>query len=153
MSIEGWIELRNYDEAARELHDLPPVLKSTTSLAKAWIRIYEGQKAWANVETLATTLRQQKPDDLFGINKLAEAIFQQARPVDAVSALGEALANEKWRENPLVRYNLARYFCAAGQLKEARECLRKAIELDKSLKKRANEDPDLEKLWTEDQTG
>jgi tetratricopeptide (TPR) repeat protein len=153
MSIEGWIDLRNYDEAANELHALPPKWKSTTSFIKAWIRIYEAQKAWTNVELMATTLNQQKPKDLFGISKLAESYFQQGRPIDAIAKLGEALLINDKGDYPLVRYNLARYFCAAGQLKEARECLRKAIQQDRSLKKKANEDPAFEKLWTEEQDG
>jgi hypothetical protein len=61
-SIEGWIELDQHEEAANELHNLPPALKSTTSFIKAWIRIYEAQKAWTNVEFLTTTLNQKKPD-------------------------------------------------------------------------------------------
>jgi thioredoxin-like negative regulator of GroEL len=153
MSIEGWIELRNYDEAANELHALPPKWKSTTSFCKAWIRIYEAQKAWTNVELMATTLNQQAPDDLFAINKLAESLFQKGRPIDAITKLGEALQIENGEQYPLIRYNLARYFCAAGQVNEARECLRKAIQQDRSLKKKANEDPAFEKLWTEEQDG
>lgn len=149
MSIEGWIELRNYDEAANELHNLPADWKSTTPFIKCWIRIYEAQKAWSNVEMLATTLNNQKPEDLFGISKLAEAYFQQGRYGDAISKLGEALSLDGKGGYPLVRYHLARYFCGAGQFNEAREHLKAAIALDKHLRSKALDDPDLQSLWTE----
>ena len=146
-SINGWIDLGNYDEAAEELNNLHPKLKSTIEFCKAWIRIYSAKKAWTNVELMCTTLVKHAPDDPFGVLHLAEAVHQQGKHVDAISILGGTLWDESWRESPTVLYALARYFCAADQAKEGRECLRKAIEADRSLKKKALEDSDLEKIW------
>lgn len=151
--INGWIDLGNYDEAAKELNDLPPKLKSTLEFCKAWIRIYAAKKAWTNVELMCATLVNQAPADAFGVLHLAEAVHQQGKHVDAISVLGGTLWNADWRESPVVLYALARYSCAANQVKEGRECLRKAIDADKSLRKKALDDPELEKLWTEGQNG
>lgn len=152
-SINGWIDLANYNEAAQELNDLHPKLKSTVEFCKAWIRIYSAKKAWTNVELMCTTLVKHAPHDPFGVLQLAEAVHQQGKHVDAISILGGTLWDEDWRESPAVLYAMARYFCAANQVKEGRECLRKAIDGDKSLRKKALEDPDLEKVWTEEQGG
>jgi tetratricopeptide (TPR) repeat protein len=102
---------------------------------------------------MCATLLKNFPGDSFGIRHLAEALHRQGQHVDAISKLGELLSNEDRRQAPTILYDLARYFCAAGQLKEARECLRKAIEADGTLKKKANEDAAFEKLWTEEQGG
>jgi tetratricopeptide (TPR) repeat protein len=134
------------EEAAKELHDLPAVFNATSSFVKAWIRIYEAKKQWKEVQYLATTLNNQKPQDLFGINKLAESLFQQGRHADALSKMGEA-PSLRGADYPLVRYNLARYFCASGLLKEAAEHLKAAFTLDQSLKPKALNDPDLQTLW------
>ncbi len=150
-SIDGWIDLRDYDQACEELHNLPHDWKATTAYAKAWIRIYEPKKKWAEVEALATTLNEAKPDDLFGINKLAEAFFQQGRYHNAIAKLGEALSRENGDQYPLVRYNLARYFTAVRLFKEAGVHLQAAIALDKKLKTRALEDPDLKEFWLQNQ--
>jgi tetratricopeptide (TPR) repeat protein len=152
-SINGWIDLKNYSEAAEELNNLEPRLKSTVHFVKAWIRIYSATEAWTNVELMCATLLKHAPDDAFGIRHLAEAFHRQGQHVEAISKLGELLSNVDRRQAPTILYDLARYFCAAGQLKEARECLRKAVEADESLKKTANEDPAFEKLWTEEQGG
>jgi tetratricopeptide (TPR) repeat protein len=152
-SINGWIDLKNYREAAEELNNLEPQLKSTIHFLKAWIRIYSATEAWTNVELMCATLLTKVPDDAFGIRHLAEALHLQGRHVEAISKLGELLSNEDRRQASTILYDLARYFAGAGQAKEARECLRKAIEAEGSLKKKANEDPAFEKLWTEGQDG
>lgn len=148
-SINGWIDLKNYAEATEELNRLEPSLKSTIHFLKAWIRIYSGTKAWTNVEMMCSTLLSNFPGDSFGIRHVAEALHRQRKHVDAISKLGELLSNEDRRETASIRYDLARYFCEAGQLKEARECLRGAIERDPSIRKKALEDADLKNLWTE----
>jgi len=43
--------------------------------------------------------------------------------------------------------NLGCYHCQLGRLKEAGECVRKSIDLDKSYKAMALDDEDLEPLW------
>jgi len=49
----------------------------------------------------------------------------------------------------MIAFNLACYACQLGRLEEAREWLRKAMDLgdEKEIKTRALDDPDLEPLW------
>ena len=152
-SIDGWIDLGNYDEAAEELHRPRPPFKSTVHFVKAWIRIYVAQKAWSNVQLMCETLLRHAPDDPKGYLQLAEAFHDQGKHADAIATLSQALESGPLSNSSEIRYHLARYLSAAGQLDEARKCLTKAIEADRSLRRNALDDSAFEKLWLESQGG
>jgi len=56
---------------------------------------------------------------------------------------------EKFPSQPMIAFNLACYACLLGRLEEAREWLRKAMDLgdEKEIKTLALDDPALEPLW------
>jgi hypothetical protein len=66
-SIEGWIELAAYSEAAEELHNLPPALTSSVEFCRLWVRIYTATKKWSSVDVMSETLLKHAPDDHFAI--------------------------------------------------------------------------------------
>jgi predicted Zn-dependent protease len=150
-SINGWIDLMHYNEAAEELHNLEPKFKSSVQFLKAWVRIYVATQRWKEVEFLCTTLVNKCHNDLFGTAHLAEALHRQGKHVEAISKVSELLSSVAPETNPKILYDLARYCSAAGQIKEARLCLRKAVECDESLKCKALDDYDLRLMWTEEQ--
>ena len=78
-AAEGWIELGNFDEAAAELHNCPPAVKSSVEWVKLWVRIYAAKNRWADVEMFCETLAKHAPDDPFTIFHQAEALHRQGR--------------------------------------------------------------------------
>jgi hypothetical protein len=58
---------------------------------------------------------------------------------------------DKFPKEYIIRYNLACYACQLGNMKEARDWLKKAIDLagTNQVKLMALDDPDLEQLWRE----
>ena len=94
-AAEGWIELGNYDEAAEELHNCPPAIKSTVEWVKLWVRIYAAQNHWREVEMMCETLTHHAPEDSFTIFHQAEAWHRQGRSREAFAALQYAPTNVK----------------------------------------------------------
>ena len=56
-------------------------------------------------------------------------------------------ARELHHDNALIEFNLACYASVTGRIQQARDLLRRAIELDKEIRRPALDDPDLEPLW------
>jgi predicted Zn-dependent protease len=112
-AAEGWIELENFTEAAEELNNLPPALKSSVEFCRLWIEINVATKAWSNAEVMCETLLKHAPDDHFAIRQQAEAFHQQGRTREAYSAYQYAPAEFKHGADYF--YTLARYLCALDQ--------------------------------------
>ena len=145
MAVEGWIDLGNFAEAAEELHNLPPALKSSEAFCRLWVRIYEATKHWREVEIMCETLLKHAPHDHFAIRHQAEAFHQQGRSREAFSAY--QYAPTEFKQGADYFYALGRYLCAIGQPRFAETCIGRAIDCDPSLKLKALEDPELEKIW------
>lgn len=152
-SIDGWIDLGNFKEAAEELNQLPSRFKSTIHFVKAWIRIYVAQEAWSNVQSMCQTLVRHAPNDPSGFLQLAEAFHKQGNRAGAISTLKDRLFGDDDSASSNIRYHLARYLCAAGDFDQSRIHLRAAMELDPSLRRKALDDPSFEKLWLNNQKG
>jgi tetratricopeptide (TPR) repeat protein len=56
-------------------------------------------------------------------------------------------ARELHHDNALIEFNLACYAGVTGRFEEARALLRRAIELDKEIRRLALDDEDLQSLW------
>jgi len=151
LAAEGWIELGNYDEAAEELHNSPPEIKSSIEWIKLWVRIYAAKSRWIEVEMMCETLVKHAPDDPFTIFNRAEAFHRQGRSRDAFDILNHAPDNLK--KIPQFFYDYARYLCGFGEYSLALSSLGKAFDLDADLRMRALDDPDLEQVWLDLQDG
>lgn len=44
-------------------------------------------------------------------------------------------------------FNRGCYHCQLGEMEDAKQCVRQAVELDKGFQQMALDDPDLEPLW------
>src|SRR6266567_1427524 len=93
------------------------------------------------------SLSQRVPDASFGFVHMAVALHELKRTEEARNVLLPVL--NKFRDNYMMRYNLACYSCRMGNLREASKWLEEAIDLDKTgvVRCMALEDPDLEALW------
>lgn len=150
-AAEGWIDLGNYDEAAEELHNCPPAIKSSIGWVKLWVTIYVATQRWVEVEMMTETLVKHAPDDPFTLTHRAEAFFRQGRAQDAFQVFRNA--PDEFKKGPEYFYNLARYLCALEQFTLALSCIGKAVDADERIRMKALTDPDLERVWLDLQEG
>ena len=66
-----------------------------------------------------------------------------------IEAAKELLLNAKpkFPKEAAIKYNLACYFCQAGDIKIAKSYLKKALKIDLNLRMAALEDVNLKPLW------
>lgn len=150
-SVEGWIELGNFSEAAAELYNFPSDSKSTIEFLRLSVRIHSGTKAWSNVEMMCETLLKHVPEDSFALFHQAEAFHRQGRSREAFAAFQHAPIG--FKRGPAYFYALGRYLCALGEMTLALSCLGKAFDSEPALRMDALRDPDLEQVWFDLQEG
>ena len=94
---------------------------------------------------MAKRLVDFQPDDIQWAIPLAYA----TRRADSIQAAKEVLLNaeSKFPNEAAIKYNLACYFCQTGEIQNAKNYLRKAIEIDLNWRIAALEDKDLKLLW------
>ncbi|SPE53331.1 conserved hypothetical protein [Verrucomicrobia bacterium] len=148
-AAQGWFELGNLVEAAKELEQITPELHGHPDVLVVRVRLAEAAGQWEHVAEVARKIAEALPDNHFGWFMLAYALHELKRTKEAREILVSVAA--KFPEEFLMRYNLACYACRLGDLKEAREWLEQAVALAgaKQIKDLALKDPDLEPLWGE----
>jgi tetratricopeptide (TPR) repeat protein len=150
-AAEGWIDLGNYDEAAEELHNCPPAVKSSIEWVKLWVRVYAATNQWREVEMMCETLARHAPNDPFTIFNQAEAFHRQGRTREAFAALQYAPVNVK--QGGEFFYLMARVLCALNEMTLALSCIGQAFDEDPSIRMKALSDPELERVWLDLQEG
>lgn len=148
-AAQGWLALGDYISANDELENITPLFRAHPEVLAVRYQVYAKAEKWDGAFEIARTLVEQLPDDSFGWIHQAHAL----RRMDGggVKAAWDALlpAADKFPTEPTIPFNLACYSCQLGNLSEARDWLRKAIDLGggKEIKERALDEPDLEPLW------
>ncbi len=148
-AAEGWLGLGSMPDAEVELAKLSPAVQVHPEVLRVRYHLYERNKHWESAAEIAQQLCQVVPETPFGWIHLAYALHELRRTREAYNVL---LPNvDRFPEEYVIRYNLACYCCQMGDLKEAREWLKKAIALAGSgpIKQMALSDPDLETLKEE----
>ena len=94
---------------------------------------------------MAGRLADFQPDDIQWTVSLAYA----TRRADSIEAAKEVLLNAeaKFPKEAAIKYNLACYFCQAGDIQKAKNYLKKVFEIDLNWRMAALEDEDLKLLW------
>ena len=97
------------------------------------------------MQEIAKRLADFLPDDIDWTISLAYA----TRRANSIEAAKEVLLNAepKFPREPAIKYNLACYFSQTGDIKTAKNYLKKAFEFDLNLRMAALEDEDLKPLW------
>jgi predicted Zn-dependent protease len=148
-AAEGWIGLGDYEEAERELKNLPPALRSHPDVLEMRWRICAHRKKWNACLRIATALARMTPNSAGGWIRRADSLgrMKSGGPQKARDALLPLLA--RFPDEPMVPYTLARHIARMGQIQKSREWLRKAFQLGNpaKLKPMAFADPDLERVW------
>lgn len=141
----GYLELGMLVEANDEIEKLAPDLKTSSPTLGVRMEIYRAAQKWRLMEVMALELWKRHQDEPVYWNDLAWAV----RRADSLKAAQKILLNaaERFPGDAMTQFNLGCYACQLGNIDEAKERVRKAIELDAKFKMLALDDPDLEPLW------
>lgn len=141
LAASGFAELALFQEAVEELEELPESSKELPTVLVVWLEVYQHWRKWSEAESIATRLMEMEGDEPSWPIALAYAIRRSRGLVFAHEILRQA--GEKFPECGTIQFNLACYCAQLGKLDEARERLRRAIQLDKGFAAMAKSDPDL----------
>jgi len=132
-------------EADTELDKIDPFNRAAREVLAVRIAIYQGLRKWELMREVAKRLAEFQPNDSQWVISLAYA----TRRADSIKAAKEILLNvePKFPKNAVIKYNLACYFCQTGDIKTAKNYLKRAFEIDLSWRTAALDDEDLKPLW------
>lgn len=150
-AAEGWLELGNAAEAAAELEGIPAELSEHPAVLEMRWQICAKELKWDSAKEIAQAIVVQMSDDPSGWLHLSYATRRATG--GSVQAAWDVLfpVAKKFPGVPLISYNLACYACQLGQMKIAREWLRKSFVAGDSARYKvmALQDSDLKLLWEE----
>jgi Thioredoxin domain-containing protein len=145
-AARGWLGLGNWREANEELDQITPVLRAHADVLRVRWEVCTQANQWELGYEIANALAAKRPRDSFGVIHAAYALCQLERTQSAHDLLSGVL--EQFPKDQAIRYDLARYCCQLGKLKEAMDHLERAIDLaGNDIRHRALDDPALEPLW------
>jgi tetratricopeptide (TPR) repeat protein len=143
----GWLGLGSWQEANEELNLITPILRAHPDVLRVRYALCAQAGQWELALEIAQTLALECHYGSWGFIHSGEALDKLKRTAEAYKVLDSVL--QLFPEDSMLRYNLCRYCCKLGRLKEAMECLDRAIDLagKKDIRQQALDDPDLEPLW------
>tara|TARA_Y100001934_G_scaffold275450_1_gene369872 strand:+ start:1851 stop:2378 length:528 start_codon:yes stop_codon:yes gene_type:complete len=154
-AAEGWLELGLPEEALAELKQLSKDSQThPASLNLLWSAHAELEE-WEQARDAADRLVECAPSDAGGWIHRAYAIRRMKGGSIEEAWLALYPAMQLFPNESIIPYNLACYACQLGKLGEAKSWYEKAYRIpndhlaQKTLKKMALEDTDLEALWGE----
>ena len=132
-------------EADTELDKIDPFNRAAPEVLALRIAIYRGLEKWELMQEIAKRLAEFQPDEVQWAISLAYA----TRRANSIQAAKRVLlkAEPNFPKEPAIKYNLACYFCQAGEIQKAKNYLKKAFEIDLNWRIAALEDEDLKLLW------
>jgi predicted Zn-dependent protease len=147
-AAQGWLGLGNWGEARAELANIPTELQSHPDVLHVRWAIHAAAKEWESAAEIAGAFRKARPDSPFGFVHLAYALHEMKRTQEAQNVLLPVV--DKFRDEFIIRYNLACYACQLGDGEGAWHWLEKSMALNNpdEVKQMALNDPDLEPLRT-----
>jgi len=150
-AAEGWLELGSPTEAAAELSLIAPNHQRHPDVLEMRWALHAQARQWGAALEAARELVLAAPDRSSGWLHQAYAL---RRAVDGGLAQAHAAlkpAAEKFKQEPIIPFNLACYACQLGQLDEARAWIKRALKLGGKgrIRLMALVDEDLEPLWPE----
>jgi predicted Zn-dependent protease len=147
-AAQGWLGLKNWREAKAEIAHIPPSLQSHPDVLQVRWAIHAAARDWELAAQVAEDFRHANPDSPFGFVHLAYALHEMKRTREAQNILLPVV--DKFRDEYIIRYNLACYACQLGDQEAAWRWLEKSMALTdpNDVKRMALNDPDLEPMRT-----
>jgi predicted Zn-dependent protease len=148
-AAQGWFELGNCIESTEELDQITREMGGHPSVLEVRFHIYAAAKKWEYAAEIAKAISEFAHESPFGYIHQAYSLHELKRTQEAWNVLLPVV--DRFPKEYIIRYNLACYACQLGNLKEARDWLKKASDLagTKQIKLMALKDADLEPLWKE----
>ena len=148
-AAEGWLGLGCFKEADEELTHLAAEYRAHPYVLEMCYKIYSESGKWEMAAETAQSLTEALPKNQWGYFYKAYALHELKRTREAYDTLKAVI--RKFPKHQTMHFNLACYSCVLGDLKEAMQWLKKAINLpgEKNIREFALKDRDLEPLWKE----
>lgn len=142
-AAEGWLELGDSAEAARELRHVSRDAESHPDVLELRWRLAAMACDWHEALDLARAVTRAAPDRASGWIHKSYSLHELKRTQEAQELL-IPLA-KTFPNNSTIAYNLACYACQLGALAEARDWIQRAFKQKdrRALKQMALNDPDL----------
>jgi Flp pilus assembly protein TadD len=141
----GYLELGMLDDAALALEEIAPEEKTRSEVLGVRVAIYLAAEKWDMAAAVANHLVKVEPETSGWWINLAYA-KRRCEGIESAEAI-LLRARELHHDNAMIEFNLACYASVAGRFEEAKERLKRAVELDKQFQKVAIDDEDLRPLW------
>ncbi len=145
LPAEGYYELNLFDEAWDALDQLADETQQEPVVVELRAMIRMGEERWDEALELAETLCETSPEHHTAFIHAAYCLHELGKTEEARNKLQDG--PPALQKDPLYFYNLACYETQLGQTDAARNWLKRACKLDRSLEKQARSDSDLQPLW------
>lgn len=143
-AAQGFFQLGMLQEANDELERIDPFCRHLPEVLEVRAQVYSALKKWDLVEVVAKRLWDATDEP-----KWAATWADALRKNDAIESAKAVLldAVEKHPKAALLHYGLACCECLMGDIEVAKARLDFAFKLDPSVRERALDEPDLERIW------
>jgi tetratricopeptide (TPR) repeat protein len=134
-----------YDQSFLELEEIHGDERLSYKVLEAKYLACKGAKKWEHAEAHANLIKVHHPYRIDGWIMLAECLFELHGAEKAVEAL--LLDEERFSNSARYVYAIGRYYALANEIQRARECVRRAIKMDVSLRTEFIEDSAFDSVW------
>jgi Flp pilus assembly protein TadD len=145
-AAEGWLELGDSMEAARELRRLTPATLGHPDVLEIRWRLHAARGQWESALDVARLVTHVAPDRPSGWIHQSYTLHEMKRTAEALQLLLPVA--EQFPKESIIAYNLACYACQLGDFPGAKIWLERASRIRGKLplKEMALDDPDLAPL-------
>jgi tetratricopeptide (TPR) repeat protein len=149
-AAEGWLELKNYQEAHLELDRVSAENSSHPEVLALRCRIHEATREWEDLLDSSKSLSALAPKCLVAWLGQGRALHELGKTHQAYHLLVDVV--ELFPGNQTIRYDIACYAAQRGLVHESLEWLRSVFESDGDYfyRGKALRDQMLLPLWKED---
>lgn len=147
-AASGYLDLNMIEECSIELDQIDPKDALRPEVYELQVALYAQAEEWELMEDVARKTVAFRPDDP---GTWVNWAFATRRAFSSIAAAREILlrAEKHHPDAGTIQFNLGCYACQTGDLSEARERVKRSIQIDKRFRALAMEDSDLEPLRKE----
>lgn len=141
LAAQGYIELQMFEDALKELDNLPPPEREGEAAQHMRLFILMRERHWNDALVICERLRDEQPNNTTGFIHAAFCLHEMGRTSEARQLL--LSGPRELLEEPTYHYNMGCYAAVLGDLEEARQHLDDSFKMDKKFRTIAKLDPDL----------
>ena len=134
-----------YDQSFLELEEIQGDEKWSFEVLEAKYLTCKAAKKWEHAEAYSNGMRIYHPNRIDGWIMLAESLCELYSAEKAVETL--LLDEERFSKSARYVYAIGRYYALANEIQRAREYVRRAINMDESLRAEFIEDSAFDSVW------